>query len=278
MLVKESALRDAGKCANMFEQCGGANFNSGGACCLKGCHCVFKDNYYSQCEAHKDDGFCNAKRVESQEQALFSKAKQLRHEAAHAVRLHNAAHKAVASAKERASDAAKAAEHARNALAQAEIKFTLKKQAASLASRLAADAKAVVQQADLQSAIWTEAVIAWGRAKGKDPCRWPRNNSSSQGESKEAISHYEPLAKEQEKEEETEASSKSDKGHATIVDSEDVANIAGEEGSTSAVSDADAEASTPASDDTVGPSNRLRSDANADMRFLMKRLSDLYPK
>jgi len=51
-----------------------------------------------------------------------------------------------------------------------------------------------------------------------------------------------------------------------------------EKRATPAVSDADDEASTLASDDTVGSSKKLRSDANADMRFLMKRLSDLYPK
>jgi len=278
MLIKENALLDAGKCADIFQQCGGANFNSGGACCLKGCRCVFKDSYYSQCEAHQGDGFCDAKQVESQEQALFAKAKQMRREAAHAVRLHIAAHKTAASAKERASNAAKVAKHARIALAQAESKFALKKQAASLASRLAADAKALAQQADLQSAIWTEAVIAWNRAKDKDACRLPCNNGSSQGTSKEATGNGEPLAKEQDKEEEKETSSKSDNSQATIVDSEDVANIAGEEGSTSAVSDADAEAGRSASDDRVGSSSRLHSDENADLRFLMKRLSELYPQ
>merc|ERR1719410_2872235 len=98
VLFRENSLRKSGKCAGMFGQCGGANFNGGG-CCQKGCRCVFKDNYYSQCEAHKDDGFCNVKRFESHEKAIFHNATQTRRETAQAVRLHTAAKKAAASAK-----------------------------------------------------------------------------------------------------------------------------------------------------------------------------------
>jgi len=276
VLMRENALRDAGKCAGMFGQCGGANFNSGGACCLKGCRCVFKDNYYSQCEAHKDDGFCNVKRVESQERALFSEATKLRREAADAVRLHITAHKAAAAAKERASHAAKAAKPARIALAQAERKFALKKQAASFASKFAADAKAAAQRADLQSEIWSKAVSAWGKAKDKDACRWPHDNVSSLGKSKEVASEgttEEDDNLEEDEEQEKEASSESGDGQqATIVDSEDVANAAGEQGSTSAAADDDAEANALSSSDRVSSSNRLQSDENAGLRFLMKRL------
>jgi len=295
VLVRENALRDAGKCAGMFGQCGGANFNTGGACCQKGCRCVFKDNYYSQCEAHKDDGFCNVKRIESQEQALFSKAAKLRVVAASAVRAHNAAHKAAASAKERASDAAKAAKPARIALAQAEKRFALKKQAASLAARLATDDKAAAQRADLQAAIWSEAVIAWGKAKDPNACRWPRNNASSPGHRPAVVSEGAGVggnnvergeAEEADgEEEEKKASSESSDGQeawhdlaraskkhqATIVDLEDMANTAREEGSTSAVADAGVEASA-ATSHKGNSSNILHSDVDAGLRFLMKRL------
>jgi len=262
-ILRDNALRQNGKCAGMFGQCGGANFNGGG-CCQKGCRCVFKDNYYSQCEAHKDDGFCNVMLVESQEQALFSKAKKIRREAESAVHLHIAAHKAAASAKERATHAAKAAKPARIALAKAEKKFALKKQAANVASTLAANSKAAAQRADLQSAIWSVAVIAWGKAKDKNACRWP---GSAHGE---VASDDQSLAKD----EGEEASSESGDGQeATIVDSEDMSNTAGEEGSTSAKSDAGAEASALAS-----ASNGIEAEANAGLRFLMKRLMGEPPK
>lgn len=275
VLISENALRAAGKCAGMFGQCGGANFRGGGPCCLKGCTCIYKDNYYSQCEAHKEDGFCNAKRFESHERAIFHNATHTKVETAKAVRLHTAAKKAAASAKRWASKAARAAKPARIALAQAEQKFALRKQAATSASSIAADAKAAAQRADLQSAIWTEAVIAWGKAKDRDACGiLARSKASSQSKvapskgaaSKEA-GDADSSAKDK-KREEKETSSESGVGHqATIVDSEDMQKSAGEKGSTSAE---DAEAWTG--------EHGLVFDPNAGLRFLMKRLMGQAPK
>uniref|UniRef100_A0A7S0A954 CBM1 domain-containing protein n=1 Tax=Pyrodinium bahamense TaxID=73915 RepID=A0A7S0A954_9DINO len=161
-LEKTSALISSGVCAGMYGQCGGSNFDASRACCQAGCNCVWKDNFYSQCESAS--GNCNAGEAAVQAKALRAKAKRLRSEAARTARAKRETAAAAVQAHTKADVARRRAAPVVTAVQRAEKVLQAKQDEERAAAKQDQDARNVAEKAALKKRNAIAAVKGWGKA------------------------------------------------------------------------------------------------------------------